>query len=368
MTDAMLATGRRLALAVLVSAGVVISAPFVGEVRTWIRSAFPDAFGTVINGAVAAALLAALIVGLRRIRDRRAPRYAAIAAAFLLGAAYAALTGSADPAVRAVEHFHFVEFGLITWLFYRVWQRRLDWSTFVMPVLAASIVGIAEEGFQWFIPARVGELRDVALNLVAIGCGVVFAAGLEPPTPFRWGWGSGSARVSRRLAAVALLALAAFVHVVHLGVRIEDDGIGEFGSRYTRGQLMELASDRAARWAADPPLERPARLSREDQYMTEGLQHVAARNAAWDGGDVGVAWRENLILEKYFAPVLDTPSYVSDTGHRWHPDHRADAERRAAGGEGAPFVSAAYPYPLFYWPASILWGVVLLGGVILLML
>jgi hypothetical protein len=89
--------------------------------------------------------------------------------------------------------------------------------------------------------------------------------------------------------------------------------------------------------------------------MTEGLQHVQARNAAWTAGDAFTAWQENLILEKWFAPVLDTPSYVSATGHRWASEHRAEAASRAAGRDGGGFVSRAYPYPLYFWPAFRLW-------------
>jgi len=349
-------------IAVAVSAAVVLSAPFVGELRSAIRRAFPESFGLLVNGAIVLVLAGALIWGLSRIRDARAVRYGAMGLALATGGAYALWTGSADPNVRAVEHFHFIEFGLVSWLYYRVWLDRRDWSALALPALAGFIVGIVEEAYQWFIPARVGELADVWLNLVAIGCGVLFAAGLEPPRPFLFGWRSGSRRATRGLAAAAVVSLTAFVHVVHLGHEIIDPAIGSFGSRYTAEHLMALGDQRAASWAADPPLERPARLSREDQYMTEGLQHVAARNAAWDGGDVGVAWRENLILEKYFAPVLDTPSYVSATGHRWHPDHRADAEARLADSAAQPFVSDAYPYPLFYWSPFWLWAAAILAA------
>jgi hypothetical protein len=83
-------------------------------------------------------------------------------------------------------------------------------------------------------------------------------------------------------------------------------------------------------------------LAREDQYRSEGEAHVRARNGAWERGDVATAWGENLVLERYYAPVLDTPSHISKTGHRWHPDHRADAERRfQALAAPPPFVSAA---------------------------
>jgi VanZ family protein len=360
-------THRRLALAVAVSIILVVAAPFVGVVRSQIRAAFPGQFGTIINGIVAAALAAALVWALARIRTHRLARYGAVALAFAAGIVYSRATDSPDSSVRAVEHFHFVEYGLITFFYYRAWRERLDLAALVLPLVAAFLVGIADEAVQWFIPARVGELNDVWLNGVAIGCGLLFGAGFEPPAPFRAGWRPGSRRLTGNLVALTLVALAAFVWLVHLGVEIRDNEIGAFGSRYTAAQLAALGADRAERWKADPPTTRPPRLSREDQYMTEGLQHVQARNLAWDAGDAFTAWRENLILEKWFAPVLDTPSYVSPTGHRWNAEHRADAASRVAGTERRPFVSRAYPYPLFYWPALRLWlAAVVAAGVLVL--
>ncbi len=155
-----------------------------------------------------------------------------------------------------------------------------------------------------------------------------------------------------------MVALAAFVHVVHLGVDIRDGDVS-FASRYTAEDLARASDDRRARWRSDPPLARPARLSREDQFMTEGLQHVQARNTAWTAGDVVRAWHENGILERHFAVVLDTPSYVARQGHRWLPAQRADAEARVQAAPRAPFTSEAYPYPIFTWPPLALWGVAL---------
>jgi VanZ family protein len=361
-------TCRRLVAAAAVSVAVVVTAPFVGEIRSQIRAAFPGQFGTIINAVVGTALLAAVVWALARIRSRRLLRYATIALAFATGAAYSYATDSTDPSVRAVEHFHFVEFGLITFCYYRAWRDRLDLSALLLPALAAFVVGIADEAVQWFIPARVGELRDVWLNGVAIGCGLLFGVGFEPPAPFRIGWRPGSSARTANALAVVVVALAAFVYLVHLGEEIRDPAVGRFGSRYSGAELAAMGADRAARWKAEPPLTRPPRLSREDQYMTEGLQHVQARNAAWDAGDAFTAWRENLILEKWFAPVLDTPSYVSRTGHRWSPEHRAGAEVRTKGTEERSFISRAYPYPLFYWPPFRVWlfAVVAAGLLVLL--
>jgi hypothetical protein len=285
--------------------------------------------------------LAVAFSAVRRIRERRLARFSLIAAAVAIAVVFTRLTGSSVPAVAAVEHFHFVQYGFITWLFYRAWRKRGDAASLVLPVAAAFVFGVAEEWWQWFLPARVGELRDVLLNTVAIACGLMISVALSPPA---WSTTGGRPRGVRDSAwgvTVAVLALAAFTWTVHVGHLIADPGIGEFRSRYSATKLVAISGERVARWAHHPPLERRT-LAREDQYRSEGEAHVRARNDAWERGDVARAWGENLILEKYFEPVLDTPSHISREGHRWHKDHRADAERRLrALGTTPPFVSAA---------------------------
>jgi hypothetical protein len=77
----------------------------------------------------------------------------------------------------------------------------------------------------------------------------------------------------------------------------------------------------------------------------------------WDAGNRLAARHENLILEKYYTPVLDTPSYVSATGHRWPAAQRAEAD--AVGSPGFMiYDSDALPYPVFTWPRWLFWFVV----------
>jgi hypothetical protein len=254
--------------------------------------------------------------------------------------------------VDVVERVHFVEYGLITFLFYRACRPAGDASIVVLPALAGLAVGTIEEWFQWFIPARIGEVRDVFLNGAAIASGLLFSAAIDPPDAFAARLRPGSAARIFGAATAVILLFAAFIDTVHLGHEIEDPGTGSFRSRYDREELLAAARERTARWQTDPPLIL-RRFSAEDQYLSEGLTHVQRRNEAWDEGDAFAAWRENLILERYYAPVLDTPSYGSKTGHRWPAAQRADAQRRA--GEGSDYTSAAHPYPILTWPRGLVW-------------
>ena len=339
-------------IAWLVSGAIVLSAPFMGQIRAMLRSAFPGHFAAVVAGAVGIAVVAAVGAALMRVRDRRAVRYAAILGAVGAAAAYSFATASGTPDVDAVERVHFLEYGLISLLFYRAWSAAADVSIVALPVAAGLIVGTAEEWFQWFIPNRVGEARDVMLNLVAIGCGLAFSIGVSGLRAFSWRLRPGSATAIGVWGGAAALLFALFLGTVHLGHEIRDEGIA-FRSRYTSEGLASRARDRAERWKTSPP-KTLVRLSREDQYMDEGLWHIRRRNERWQANDFVAAWGENAILERFFAPVIDTPSYAAPGIGRWPAEQREDAERRRPAG-AAEYVSHAEPYPLFLWPRPVFW-------------
>ena len=345
-------------LAAVVAAAFVVSAPFIGGLRSQLRSSFPGQFVWIVGSIVGLLVAAAVVAALARIRERRGPRYAAIAAALAGAVAFARWHATGRAEIDVVELFHFVEYGIITLLFYRAWKPAGDLSVLVLPVLAGLLVGTCEEWLQWFIPVRVGEMNDVFLNSAAIACGLVFSLGADPPVGLVRSFGPGSLRRVGRFAALVLLVFAMFFQAVHLGHNVGDGAVGSFASRYSKARLEQLAPEKRDQWRVRPlPLELH-RVSREDQYMSEGVVHVQERNEAWAAGDAATAWRENAILEKYYAPVLDTPSYVSRTGHRWPPEQRADAQARAGAPSGATYVSQAYPYPIYTWPALLFWGVV----------
>jgi hypothetical protein len=186
---------------------------------------------------------------------------------------------------------------------------------------------------------------------------LLFSLGLDPPSRLTPRVGQPSRRPLGIAAATAILVFGMFFDSVHLGHQIKDREAGSFTSIFTAPELLAQAEDRAVRWRADPPIDR-TRMAREDQYRTEGIQHVRRRNEAWAAGDVNAAWRENRILETYYEPVLET-------GHRWAAEHRADAAHRFASlsaadaKTSAPYMSAAYPYAIYTWPASGFWFVIM---------
>jgi VanZ family protein len=356
---------RALLVALLASVLIVFGSPYVGELRGALQSSFPEYYRWIVGGAVAIAAVIALgtaSLGLRR--RKREARLSATAAgpppwvgdalvvlAISISATYAWAVSAGNPDVDFVEAFHFVEYGVVAWLFYRAWRRRPGVSAIVLTVCAALAVGIADEWVQWFVPGRVGEIHDVLLNAVAIVCGLLVSVAIDPPVAPAWPR-HRSARFAIGLAIGCLLtAGAGFVDQVHLGYEIHDRSSPVFRSQYDVTTLTGAAEGRAVRWRMSPPPERG--FTREDHYLSEGLWHVQQRDLSVTARDWWSAWNENLILERFYAPVLDR-------GSRWPDDQRDLIDHRARGTSHTTYRSDAAPYPIYLVRRSIFWTVTLL--------
>jgi hypothetical protein len=105
-----------------------------------------------------------------------------------------------------------------------------------------------------------------------------------------------------------------------------------------------MAADRTDGWEAALS-GYDGRFAREDHYLTEALWHVRARNDAGAVGDTLAAWRENLIVETYFTPLVENPQLA--VRYRWEPAQRALTAAAAAAAHGAPYVSSANTLPIW---------------------
>ena len=94
---------------------------------------------------------------------------------------------------------------------------------------------------------------------------------------------------------------------------------------------------------------------------------VQHRNAALERGDVYQAWKENLILERWYAPFLDQ---INRDGNpfRLPAATRDDLERRRPLRDPYPYDSPVGRDPLRIWLApskTLLWSVVAVVVVVL---
>jgi len=356
---------NRLIPALAASLLLVLFSPFIGELRNLLKATLPGSWVPLVAAAGALAVAGALVAAVAHIRDRRAPRFGALVLSALLFVFFVlhGRTGSAE--VDAVQLFHFVEYGLITLLFYRAFAASADLAVLLLPALSGFLVGILEEWLQWFVPDRTGDLGDVWLNLYAVSCGLVFSLGLQPPERFSWRLLPTSLRRVVGLAAIAVLALAGFFHSAHTGYEIQDDDVGRFRSYFTADELSRLEAARAVEWRDDPPV-RMAMLGKQDYFLTEGGWHAQLRNEAYAARDFRTAWFENRILEEYFDAFLSIRSFSSGDLHRWAPAQRDEVSAGLPGPPVADYVSRAGEARIYLRPTRTeLWSVALAAALAL---
>src|SRR5688572_30363900 len=143
----------RFIVAVTASVAVILSAPFVQQLFTAVSTTWGPQSRMLGIAATAVPIGAALAVAVKRIRSRRTIRYLTLSSSLLLGALYVVLD-----ALTFTECFHFVEYGLLGWLFYRSASLAgasrsspegqappgHDSSVIVLPLLAGFIVGTVD--------------------------------------------------------------------------------------------------------------------------------------------------------------------------------------------------------------------------------
>jgi competence protein ComEC len=340
---------------------LILWSPIAGVVRSALRAAFPGAFQLIVGGAIGGAALTLLALAVVRVRVHRGWRFALIAIGLAMSVAYVAYSRTGNANVDVVEASHYVEYGVLVWLFYRVWRTRGDVSALALPLVAGLTVATLDEWLQWFVPERVGEMRDIGLDGVALLAGLLVSVGADPPTAWSWWPRPGSARRLAAGTAAGIGIFTLFFQSVHLAHDIRDPEFGSFLSCFDREGLAAAARTREVEWAAHEPGV-PSRLSREDQFRSEAIWHVQRRNEDVSAGRFEAAWAENRILELYFAPALNLHGPRLGAGYRWPAEQRADVASRTAGAR-RDYVSDANPYPIYAWSRTTLW---LVAGITIL--
>lgn len=340
---------------------MVALAPFVGVLQEGVRDAFGLAYLPWVSAALALAAGVALLWAVLRIRRRRRVRFGLL---FLAGAlvalqVFAWGTGAAE--VDTLERVHLLVYGLLGALFEHAFRHRhRDLLLPALTLAAVALVGLADEWVQWLTPVRVGDGRDVLLNVWAGAIGYLFAVALSSEGGRLRRPGGASRRLAAVLGAIVVVAAGAFLDTAHLGHEVRDPRAGIFLSWHSPEGLVRAARARAEAWAAGKrPPHRP--LAREDVYLTEAGWHAQARNEAAERRDFVRAWRENRILERWYAPYLDLP------GAGWPQAQRDDVEsavrerfgRRSQGVDRAPrYRSPALQGRVVPAPRSLVWGTV----------
>lgn len=292
------------------------AAPFLGEIRDLLLDRFDP---RISLGLVLLTVLGAAGVGLRAlVRQEATQRRRTISGLLLVGGLVVlerTFFRTGNLRVDVVEVVHIVSYGAFAFLVARAGISPRRPGGLLLPVLAGTLLGVADETVQWIAPQRTGDLRDVGLDTFGAVCGTLLALFTGPPL-VREPLCVRQRRRLARFAAAAVLAVGAFTSVAHLGYEVHDPEIGVFRSVHPRARLLELQEERTREWAVDPPTELPV-IGVEDRFLTEAAWHALHRNAQLNSGDFANAWAANRVLELYYAPFLDLESFRGSGRHRW---------------------------------------------------
>ena len=329
---------------------VLAAAPYANDVQKWITGRLGPAGLRLALSVLLVAVTAGIAVRLFRRRAGGAPARIGVRLAWLVGLALAAFVLMWRLSVAA-EPAHLALYGILGWLAFRALSIHLR-DAGVYPAAAAltAIVGTVDEIFQWLLPSRFFDLADVGLNVAAgVMIQLVIWRVVRPPG-ITSGVGPRSLRLAARLAIVEAVLL--LLCVSNTPARIEwyatrvpgaeylgqgqstwmndyghlhaDPEIGRFRSRLTAGELRAFDRRNGAevakilgllREVGYGQLQRAHPPSREP-FAYEAVGHLFWRQMLWararqqedpeaQARFATVAYRENLILERYFPSSLE---------------------------------------------------------------
>ena len=350
---------RFLPLASLLFAlGIVFSSPYIGRLRDYLVSYFGDYFELFLYILLGTFLIDVALFLSVHIKTERLKRYGGAAAVALCLVLLRRGLISQDARVAMIELIHFAEYGILSLLIFYALQGKLsNWLAYGWSLILTTTVGISDEGLQWFISSRVGDLRDVAINSSAAVIGqlflllVIYPQGISFKAPSRY---LGSFFLG---LALFILVGGLFIDGVQRGYWIEDTAIGQFKSSFPPSKLRQLPEERFRRWSQNPLLLRELSgnkseplWQREDFYLTEARCHTRWRNSYAVKRDLYRALKENLILMKYYHP------YLSLTHQGWEKKRIQRYLKKAGNQMEQPYCSICFwylyhlPRRPIYWP------------------
>jgi len=343
---------RSLALVSLLFAlGIILSSPYIGMLRDYLASYFGDYFELflyILMGTVLIEIALFLSVHIKTARLKRYGGAGAVALSLLL--IRQALI-SPDSRVALIELIHFAEYGILSLLiFYSLKGKLSIWLALCWSVMLTATVGMGDEGLQWLLNSRVGELRDLAIDSSGGLIGQLFLLLVIYPQGVRYRVSSQHVRYFFLGLAIFMLLGGLFIGGVQRGYWIEYSTIGRFKSRFSSYKLDQLQEERLSLWSQNPLLLREISgidkepvWRMEDFYLTEARCHTRWRNQYELEGDFYGALKENLILVRYYRP------YVSLTHQQWEKRRVQNYLKKVGNQIKQPYSSICFSY-LFHLP------------------
>lgn len=334
---------------VLCSIAIFLIVPLARTIQSFVQARWGRSlFGYTVLVVMCGAFLILIYVLFFRLKIRSVSNYVwltIIAALYI----YFTLKLWAVP----VEAIHFLEYGLLGFFLFRAFRFTIkDKSIYLSAFFLGSLVGIFDEIIQWMVPLRYWDFRDVGLNAISTALfQVALWKGVAPKT------------ISQKIRpqSVRILSVLLGMNLILLGLCIsntpgrvfryteylpalsflhQEEAMNEFklkhkdaeiGSFYSRLSLEEL--ERRDRDNSDQNAQ-ILRESKEKDYeeflrnfpgsifpfLHELRVHLFRRDKKFEQAlktedtkekteFLFIAYKENLILEKYFGQTIQKSSY-----------------------------------------------------------
>ena len=305
---------------------------------------------------------------------------------------------------RPEEAVHFLEYGLLGFLLFKAFRHHIhDKSVYIAAFLLGAMIGLFDEILQWMVPLRYWDLRDVGLNALSVGLfQVAVWKGIKPEIPSTGVAPKSIRTISWLLVANLLLLglcssntpprvrsytklfpLLSFLNkqepMKELKYKHKDPEIGVFFSRLEVEELKRIDSERTEEYSAifkewstkkygdflinfpgfDHPFlhEMRVHIFRRDRRFSEANKTGSQKNRE---KNLLIAYKENLILEKYFGKTLKR------SPHKWRNKRsiKIESEIDVMQFYKSP-VSASSPIP---FKEKTLWGIISVISIILIFL
>jgi VanZ family protein len=334
---------------VLCILSIFLVVPIARSVRNFVEErSTADIFGFSVIVVICIAFLIGFYLLWFRLKIRAFPNYLWLT---VIACAYIFFTLKLWK--RPEEAVHFLEYGLLGFLLFRALRHHIDdRSLYVTAFLIGALVGIFDEALQWMIPRRIWDVRDIGLN--ALSCGLSQIAiwkGIRPKFA-SYRAQPKSIRTLSYLAVMIIILLALSLSNTPARVRVyteslpflsflrneepmaedirkhRDPEIGVFYSRLTLEELKRIDTERAEEYGLI--LKEWSKKDYDDFLITfpgyarpflhEMRVHIFRRNRRFSMfkkdeipkkriENLFIAYKENLILEKYFGRTLDESPY-----------------------------------------------------------
>lgn len=251
------------------------------------------------------------------------------------------------------EAVHFIEYGILGFLLFFAFRHHIDdKGIYLVAFLAGSLVGIFDEIIQWIVPDRYWDFRDVGLNALSSGlCQILLWKGIRPKLPSKKIRPKSIKIISTFLAANLILIGLCFsnrsarVHnyaeifpflsglkkqeaMSELRYTHKNPEIGAFFSRITLKELEQIDNQKFKEFGSflrDWKDRGYAEFLQvvpgyTNPFLHEIRVHIFRRNKKYESAMAAtdpsekeenffIAFKENLILEKYFRKTLLSSPY-----------------------------------------------------------